>query len=656
MYKTCMSCSSNKRTKTGFQRKKRTKLRADSEEAERTCIKCNKTWPIADFRWDSRIWRSCCNCTNNKRVASATARHWKRAKLEVPDDARSVKPRRARVHVVDYDQLRATIQSEEGEADVYIKFPVYMNDSLLDAATLDEMAEAEKRKEEKSKSGSSRSRVTKVSDASLQKDLDGEATSTRADEGDVSGSEESLPYSRSVRSSRLVSKSQRSYYDGVILEKPALKDARPSRNSNNSKSNSQPSKKSASAPPHSICRVSQSHVKETIARVHVISRLLKEEFEEFSGFKWNIRKGLELKFEQDYIKARTTYYCGQIRGTGGALMDPSKRTGRGGRPSSARYDCGGRLVFFINLTSQVCVVRYKHTTHPPRAQFAPAKISDAAIEKMRKLAEDRKFKDATGQEMHDHLVSKKLIRHKQFQPIKVAFRWLQIRESKKAKSSAASNSSVSTPSTDPTTGTKDKPPTEPVDTSLEKDDDAEDESVEEGEAEEEELEKAESLKVKSEKGESEKKNSEAGSAKEEDIESEEIESEEIESEEIKSEESEKETDPFDNDDSDDDEASEYEEAVESQERWATPGLLPEEVEKDFEDQVFIDASPELDQAEDSLYNDNVVVKKQRDIEDIVDRMSVLERDMLDPTKTAAEIEAIEKELELLNIMLTDITF
>lgn len=574
------------------------------------------------------------------------ARHWKRAKLEVPDDARSVMPRRARVHVIDYDQLCATIQSEERECDVYIKFPVYMKDSLVDAATTDEMAEAQERKAGKSKSGPSRFRATKASDASLQKDSDEETTSTRADEGDVPGSEESVTRQGSVRRLRLVSKPQRSYYDGISLEEPALKDVRPSRNSKNNKSKSQLSKKSAPSPPHSTRNVSQSHVKETIARVHVISRLLKEEFEGFLGFKWNIRKGLELKFEQDYIKARTTYYCGQIKGTGGALIDPSKRTGRGGRPSSGRYDCGGRLVFFINLTSQVCVVRYKHTTHPPRARFAPAKIPDAAIEKMKKLAEDRKFKDATGQEMHDHLVSKKLIRCKQFQPIRIAFRWLQIRESKKAKSSAASSSSVSTSSADPTTGTEDETPTEPVDTCLEKDDDAEDEEVEDGEAEEERSEKAESRKVESEKEESEKGNSEAGSAKEK----------EIESEEIKNEESERETDPSDNDDSDDDEASEYEEAVESQERWATPGLLQEEAEEDFEDQVFIDASPELDQAEDPLDNDNVVFKKQRDIEDIVDRMSVLERDVLDLTKTAAEIEAIEKELELLNIMLTDITF
>lgn len=572
------------------------------------------------------------------------ARHWKRAKLEVPADAKSVMPRRARVYVVDYDQLRAIIQNEEGEGDVYIKFPVYIKDSLVDAATSDLMAEAQERKAGQSRSGPSRSRVTKASDASSQEDADEEVASTRADEEDDSGSEEDaleepVTHRGSVRrSSRLISTPRRSYYDGETLEEPALKDARPSRNSKNNKSKIQASKKSGPTPPHSTRSVPQSHVEETIARVHVISQFLKEEFEGFSGFKWNIRKGLELKFKQGHIKARTTYYCGQINGIGGTLRDPSKRTGQGGRPYSGRYDCGGRLAFFINLTSQVCVVRYKHTTHPPRKGFAPAKIPDAVIEKMKKLAEDRKFKDATGQEMYNYLVSKKLIQRKPFQPVRIALRWLQIRESKKAKSSAASSSSDSTSLAYLTSSAEDETSKEPIDTSPEKDDEK---------AEEDESEKTESQKISSKKQEPEKENSETGFPKEEEIESEEIESEESQKEGAE---------PSDNDDGDDDAASEYEEAVESQERWATPDLLNEEAEEDFEDQVFVDASPELDQADVFLDNDNGVVKKQRDIEDIVDRMSVLERDMLDPIKSTAEIEAIEKELELLNIMLNDITF
>ncbi|KAF9306573.1 hypothetical protein BGZ74_005151 [Mortierella antarctica] len=633
----------------------------DPGETERTCIKCSKTLPIADFRWDGRPWSSCRGCSTNKRALFDSEKPWKRTKVEVPLEARSFKPRRARVHVVDYEKLHEIIQDEQGEADVYIKFPFYMKDPAVDSATLVEMAEARARK------ATSKSRA--VREESIDTDETHESSDERDyDRDDDSGSEgvaseESATHHGSARrSSRLISKPRQSYYDGENAEMPTLKETRPAQTSkggskcqsskkstswkdaqpllraSKNSSKSQPSKKPTSARPQSTLAES---IEELSARVRVISQFLKEEFEGFTGFKWNIRKALELKFRQGCVNAWMTYYCGQIKNTGGMLKDPSKRIGKGGRKSSVRYDCGGRLTFFINLTNQVCVVRYKHTVHPPRPGFSPAAIPDAVIEVMQKMTqEEGDLQDATGQMMYDHLVASKLIQRKQLQPLRIVFRWLQIRESRKAKNTTLSSSSTSITKAIRATNTKNKTPRKLADTSSEKDEEVEDDE-EDGEEDGEE---------EDEKEESEKE----GTGKEE------------------------ETDPAV------DEASEYEEAVESQsqERWATPDLIEEEttspdrvmevdqdsegdeyfeaeededsVTEDFADQVEVD---EQENAHDQDYEVPTecddAPSMQRDIADIVERMNMRERDLADSTKTVAEIEAIEKELDLLNSFLTD---
>ncbi|KAG0089067.1 hypothetical protein BGZ93_010059 [Podila epicladia] len=633
-------------------------------------------------------------------------RYWKRAKVEVPHEARSVKPRRARVHAVDYEELHKIIQGEQGEADVYIKFPFYMKDPAVDSATLVEMVEALARKET-SKSEPSQSRAAKESsdthelhEISDEEDCDKDDDS--ASESVVS--EESVTHNGSTRrSSRLISKPRQTYYDGENTEMPTLKETRPAQTSKG-RSKDQPSAKSATLkdaqPPlpdskyNSKSQPSRKptaagpqlalaeNIEEISARVRVISQFLKEEFEGFTGFKWNIRKALELKFRQGCVNAWMTYYCGQIKGIGGVLKDPSKRIGQGGRKSSTRYDCGGRLVFFINLTNQVCVVRYKHTAHPPRPGFSPAAIPDAVIEAMHKLAdEEGDLQDATGQKMYEYLVASKLIRRKQLESLRIAFRWLQIRESRKSKNSTLSISSASIPlrnrnatnapvssssASSPRTNTKsaaasitstsitkairatnmkNKNPGKLADTSSEKhkmEDD--DEAV--------------------------GKNSEKSAERDAKAESEE-----------EGTDNEEETDPAA------DEASEYEEAVESQsqERWATPDLIEEEtaspdqvmeveqdsevdedeyfevedddeesVTEDFADQVEVDEQENThDQDYEALPESYDAPSMQRDIADIVERMNMRERDLVDSTKTVAEIEAIEKELDLLSSFLTD---
>ncbi|KAF9331361.1 hypothetical protein BG006_005757 [Podila minutissima] len=585
-------------------------------------------------------------------LLSSLEKPWKRTKVEVPLEARSFKPRRARVHVVDYEKLHEIIRDEQGEADVYIKFPLYMKDPAVDSATLVEMAEARARQ------ATSKSRA--VREESIDTDETHESSDERDyDRDDNSGSEgvaseESATHHGSARrSSRLISKPRQSYYDGENAEMPTLKETRPAQTSkgrskcqsgkksttwkdaqpllraskNNSKS--QPSRKPTSARPQSTLAES---IEELSARVRVISQLLKEEFEGFTGFKWNIRKALELKFRQGCVNAWMTYYCGQIKNTGGMLKDPSKRIGKGGRKSSVRYDCGGRLTFFINLTNQVCVMRYKHTVHPPRPEFSPAAIPDAVIEAMQKMTqEEGDLQDATGQMMYNHLVASKLIQRKQLQSLRIAFRWLQIRESRKAKNTTLSSSSTSITKAIRATNTKNKTPIKLADTSSEKDE------VEDGEEEDE-------------KAESEKE----GTDKEE------------------------EADPAV------DEASEYEEAIESQsqERWATPDLIEEEttspdramvvdqnseedeyfeaeededfVTEDFADQVEVDEQENThDQEYEVPSESDDTPSMQRDIADIVERMNMRERDLADSTKTVAEIEAIEKELDLLNSFLTD---
>ncbi|KAG0027277.1 hypothetical protein BGZ82_009056 [Podila clonocystis] len=638
--KTCASCSSNKRTK------------ADPEETERTCIKCDKTLPIAVFRWDGRTWRSCRDCSTNKRVLLDSEKYWKRAKVEIPAEARSVKPRRARVHVVDYENLKNIIQDEQGDGDVYIKFPIYVKDPAVDTATFVKMAEARGRK-----AGSApeqlRSRVTKDessdTDESHKNWDEGDSDKDDSSRSEAIAPEELATHHGSTRrSSRLVSKPRLSYYDDENAETPSLEDARLSRTSKN-KSKDQPSKKSTSARLRSTLAVARSETIEEIdARVRVISQFLKEEFEVFTGFKWNVRKALELKLLQGHVNARMTYYCGQIKDTGGALKDPSKRTGQGGRKSSVRYDCGGRLVFFINLTDQVCVVRYKHTAHPPRPGFSPATIPDAVIEAMQKLAlEEGDSQDAKGQEMYDHLVASKLIRRKQLQPLRIAFRWLQIRESRMAKCTTLSRSSTSIPKAIRATNTKNETLRDLADTSPEKD--------EEVEADKEEDEK------KSEKSIEKVAKAESGKERTDKKEEDEAKSEEYANSAV----------------DDDDEASEYEEAVESQsqERWATPDLIEEETPspdqdmevdqdseeedkdsetEDFADQVEVDDSENAhEQDSEAPPESDDATSKQRDIEDIVERMNMLEKELFNSAKTSAEIEAIEKELDLLSSFLTD---
>lgn len=567
------------------------------------------------------------------------------------------------MHVVDYEKLHKIIQDEQSEGDVYIRFPIYLKDPAVDTATLVEMVDSRARKAE-SRPEPSRSRAAK------EKSSGTDESHESSDEGDYekagdTGSggvalEESATRQGSARrSSRLVSKPRQSYYDGENAEVPTLKETRPLRASKTN-AKSHPSKKLTAARPRSTLATTRAEsIEEISAQVRVISQFLKEEFEVFTGFKWNVRKALELKFRQERINARMTYYCGQIKGTGGALQDPSKRTGQGGRKSSVRYDCGGRLVFFMNLTNQVCVVRYKHNAHPPRPGFSPVAIPDAAIGAMQKLAqEEGDLQDATGQEMYDHLVANKLIRREQFQPIRIALRWLQIRESRNAKMAPASSPSTSTPRSRkiknasasstitsipkaiPTTNTKNKAPGKPVDSSSEDDEEAEEDEKESENTTEEDV-KAEPMK---------------------------------------------EADPTDNYD-DDEEVSEYEEAVESQsqERWATPDLIEEESEspdvemevdenpeaeevseavededsdaEDFADQLEVDESTAArKQDAGAMPEIHDELQKQRDIADIVERMDMLEKDMVDPTKTDAEIEAIEKELDLLNSFLTDMNF
>ncbi|KAG0033834.1 hypothetical protein BGZ81_007164 [Podila clonocystis] len=552
-----------------------------------------------------------------------TQKYWKRAKVEIPAEARSVKPRRARVHVVDYEKLKNIIQDEQGDGDMYIKFPIYVKDPAVDTATLVKMAEARGRK-----AGTApeplRSRVTKDESSDTDESHKDEGDS---DKDDSSRSEANAP------------------------EELATRHGRTRRSSRLNKSKNQPSEKSTSARLPSTLAVARSETIEEIdARVRVISQFLKEEFEVLTGFKWNVRKALELKFLQGHVNARMTYYCGQIKDTGGALKDPSKRTGQGGRKSSVRYDCGGRLVFFINLTNQVCVVRYKHTAHPPRPGFSPATIPDAVIEAMQKVAqEEGDSQDATGQEMYDHLVASKLIRRKQLQPLRIAFRWLQIRESRKVKCTTISCSSTSIPKAIRATNTKNKTLRELSDTSPEKNEEVEDDKEEDEKKSEKSVEKD----AKAELGK------EGTDKKEED--------------EAKSEE-------YDNpavDDDDDGEASEYEEAVESQsqERWATPDLIEEETPspdqdmevdqdseeedkdseaEDFADQVEVDDSENVhDRNSEAPPESDDATSKQRDIEDIVERMNMLEKELVNSAKTSAEIEAIEKELDLLSSFLTD---
>ncbi|KAG0348078.1 hypothetical protein BG004_006133 [Podila humilis] len=253
----------------------------------------------------------------------------------------TIHPRTNRVYVAEYDQLAKIFKDEHEKSvcDVYVKMPLYMNDSLVDSASMD---------------------------------------------------------------------------------------------------NALASRKISEIPP----KQEISKVEETTARARVVFQYMAKEIEQFSGFKWNFRMKPTVVFTPHRVSARVELYCGQTQGVGNTLADSCARSNHGGRPSTGRFDCGGRIILFVNFTTEVCIIRYKHKPHPPRTGFAPsAGIPENVVRAMRDVAtQDPDYANIDGRKMCTKLKAKKAL--PLVESFMIALRWLQLRESK-LKGGAA----LSTPNT-----------------------------------------------------------------------------------------------------------------------------------------------------------------------------------------------------------------